>query len=410
MKRTILRAGAIFFAMALVLAACGGDTGSEGTGSESTGSDDTGGETTTDPIVVGGIAGTTGAYGAVGIAVINGTQMAVDEINAAGGIAGRQIDFRWADDAADATKSSQLFQQYVSEGAVVILGSPDTGPTTAALGDQMQIPVLGAVDDGGLTVYPNGPDEPPFAWTFSTSLNTFAWGGKIAQWALENCPDGLAMLHDPTTYGLGGLAGFTMVMEEAGADFAYVESITENWASGATVNLDAEIQKIVDSGASCVEVWLTPGDEAAFMQEIDSLGLDDLVVLGNDVTNADKTFTDLAGAEGDGMISALLTSDVYPNERLLEWQQKYRDQFDDLEPGPFAELSYDAVYILKQVIEDADGDTSPEAIRAGLNSLTGFDGLTGTLSFTEQIHTTINKEQLTMVQWNYEAQKWEPIE
>lgn len=396
MKRIIPGVAALA-AATLVLAGCSGDPGSGGSGSG-------------DKIVIGGIAGTTGAYGAVGIAVINGTQMAVDEINAAGGIAGRQIDFRWDDDAADATKSSQLFQQFVSDGAVAILGSPDTGPTTAALGDQMQIPVLGAVDDGGLTVYPNGPDEKPYAWTFSTSLNTFAWGGKLAEWSLKNCPNGLAILHDPTTYGLGGLAGFQMVLDENKSDFVYAESITENWGSGATVNLDAEIQKIVDSGASCVEVWLTPGDEAAFMQEIASLGITDLKVLGNDVTNADSTFTDLAGPEGDGMISALLTSDVYPNERLSSWQEQYRGLFDGLEPGPFAELSYDAVYILKQVIEDAGGDTSPETIRAGLNKLTDFDGLTGKLSFTEQIHTTINKEQLTMVQWNYANKKWEPME
>lgn len=396
MKRIIPGVAAVAVA-AMALAGCSGDPQTGGDGSDA-------------PIVVGGIAGTTGAYGAVGIAMINGTQMAVDEINEAGGIAGRQIDFRWEDDAADATKSSQLFQQFVSEGAVAILGSPDTGPTTAALGDQMQIPVLGAVDDGGLTVYPNGPDEAPYAWTFSTSLNTFAWGGKLAEWSIDNCPNGLAMLHDPTTYGLGGLAGFQMVFEETGHDFVYLESITENWSSGATVNLDAEIQKIVDSGASCVEVWLTPGDEAAFMQEIDSLGITDLKVLGNDVTNADATFTDLAGAQGDGMISALLTSDVYPNDRLTEWQGRYRELFDGLEPGPFAELSYDAVYILKQVIEDADGKTDPETIRAGLNKLTGFDGLTGELTFTEQIHTTINKEQLTMVQWSYESKKWEPIE
>lgn len=397
MKRMIPGAIALAAATALVLAGCSGGDGGGGGGSD-------------EPIVIGGIAGTTGAYGAVGIAVINGTQMAVDEINEAGGIGGRPIDFKWDDDAADATKSSQLFQQFVSEGAVAILGSPDTGPTTAALGDQMKIPVLGAVDDGGLTVYPNGPDEPPFAWTFSTSLNTFAWGAKIADWALDNCPGGLAMLHDPTTYGLGGLAGFQMSLDEAGAEFAYVESITENWGSGATVNLDAEIQKIVDSGADCVEIWLTPGDEAAFMQEIASLGIDDLTVLGNDVTNADATFTDLAGADGDGMVSALLTSDVHPNDRLTEWQGQYRDKFDGLEPGPFAELSYDAVYILKQVIEDADGKTDPESIRAGLNSLSGFDGLTGTLGFTEQIHTTINKEQLTMVQWKVDSGEWKPME
>ena len=146
------------------------------------------------------------------------------------------------------------------------------------------------------------------------------------------------------------------------------------------------------------------------MQEIASLGITDLTVMGNDVTNADATFTDLAGPEGDGMVSALLTSDVHPTDRLLEWQDQYRGLFDGLEPGPFAELSYDAVYILKQVIEDADGATDPESIRAGLNKLTDFDGLTGSLSFTEQIHTTINKEQLTMVQWSVDSGKWEPME
>jgi len=363
-----------------------------------------------DTIKIGGIAGTTGAYGAVGIAVINGTQMAVDEINAAGGIDGRQIDFVWDDDAADATKSSQLFQQFVSDGAVAIFGSPDTGPTTAALGEQMQIPVLGAVDDGGLTVYPNGPDEPPYEWVFSTSLNTFAWGAKLAEWSIDNCPNGLAMLHDPSAYGLGGVAGFQMVFEETGHDFVYIEPITENWASGATVNLDAEIQKIVASGADCVEVWLTPGDEAAFMQELDSLGIDDLTVLGTDVTNADSTFTDLAGAQGDGLVSAMMTADAFPNDRLVEWREKYRGLFDGLEPGPFAEISYDAVYILKQVIEDADGATDPESIRQGLNALTDFDGLTGSLSFSEDVHTTINKEDLTMVRWNFATKTWDVIE
>jgi branched-chain amino acid transport system substrate-binding protein len=393
MKRIIPGAAALAIA-AVALAGCAGDTGT------------TGGDT----IKIGGIAGTTGAYGAVGIAVINGTQMAVDEINAAGGIDGRQIEFVWDDDAADATKSSQLFQQFVSDGAVAIFGSPDTGPTTAALGEQMQIPVLGAVDDGGLTVYPNGPDEPPYQWVFSTSLNTFAWGAKLAEWSIDNCPGGLAMLHDPSAYGLGGVAGFETVFSETGHDFAYISPITENWGSGATVNLDAEIQKILDSGADCVEVWLTPGDEAAFMQELDSLGITDLTVLGTDVTNADSTFTDLAGEQGDGLISAMMTADAFPSDRLVEWRDQYRELFDGLNPGPFAEISYDAVYILKQVIEDADGATDPESIRQGLNALTDFPGLTGDLSFSEDVHTTINKEDLTMVRWNFGTQTWEPIE
>jgi hypothetical protein len=64
------------------------------------------------------------------------------------------------------------------------------------------------VDDGGLTVYPKGPTSDPNPWVFDFGLNTFAWGQKIGEYALKHCPNGgLAVLHDPTTYGEGGNYG-----------------------------------------------------------------------------------------------------------------------------------------------------------------------------------------------------------
>ena len=63
-----------------------------------------------DPILIGLIAGTTGAYGAVGVAVVNGAIMAVDEINAAGGVMGRKIKLDWHNDNADATLSAEQLE------------------------------------------------------------------------------------------------------------------------------------------------------------------------------------------------------------------------------------------------------------------------------------------------------------
>ncbi|CAN5320436.1 ABC transporter substrate-binding protein [soil metagenome] len=387
MKRIMFASAAT--AAALLLAGCAG-----------------GGGSSSGTILIGGIAGTTGAYGSTGQAVVNGTQLAVDEINAAGGINGQQVKFDWADDGADATTSSQLFNKYLSAGAVAIVGSPDTGPTTAALADQKKLPVIGAVDDGGLTVYPNGPDKPPYAWAFSTSLNTFAWGGAIADYALKNCPGGLAVLHDPSSYGLGGLAGIQMVYDAAGKKLALEESITENWSTGATVGLKSEIDKIVASGADCVDIWLTPQDQASFVQEANSLGVK-LTFLGNDETDADSTFSDLAGDQAHGMISALLTTDVNPTPDLTKFREAYKKQFS-VDATPFAELSYDAVYILKQAIETGKS-TKPADIQKQLNAITDFPGLTGSLTFSEQQHTTINKDQLTMVSFNSKSKAWEPL-
>src|SRR5207245_11333897 len=98
------------------------------------------------PILVGLIAGTTGAYGSTGVAVVNGAQLAVDKINAAGGVLGRQLKLDANNDDASATLSGQLFAKMVSEGAVVIAGSPDTGPTTAELAVRLKVPTLGMYD------------------------------------------------------------------------------------------------------------------------------------------------------------------------------------------------------------------------------------------------------------------------
>ena len=101
------------------------------------------------PMLIGLIAGTTGAYGSTGIAVVNGAQMAVDKINAAGGVLGRQFKLDPHNDDASATVSGQLFEKLVAAGAVAIAGSPDTGPVTAELAIRHKIPTIGVVDDGG---------------------------------------------------------------------------------------------------------------------------------------------------------------------------------------------------------------------------------------------------------------------
>jgi len=389
MKRIVI--AGIATAAVLALAGCSGSGGGSGS---------SGGT-----ILVGGIAGTSGAYGSTGQAVFNGSQLAIDEINAKGGVLGKKLKFEGHDDGASATTSSQLFNRLLSEGAVAIVGSPDTGPTTASLSSQKKIPVIGAVDDGGLTIYPNGPDKPPFPWAFSTSLSTFAWGGALGDYALAHCT-GLAVLHDPSSYGLGGLAGIQQSYDAAGKKLALTDAITENWSTGATVGLKSEIDKIKASGANCVDIWLTPQDQASFVQEANNEGAK-FTFLGNDETSADPTFSGLSKDQAQGMISALITTEVHPSATLTAFQSKYKAKFN-VASTPFAELSYDAIYMLKQAIEKGKS-TDAASLQKQLNSISDYPGLTGSLTFTKQQHTTLTKEQLTVVSFNTATSTWDPV-
>ena len=105
-----------------------------------------------EPYLIGLIAGTTGAYGSTGVATVNGAQMAVDKINASGGVLGRQLKLDPHNDDASATVSGQLYEKLIAAGAIAIAGSPDTGPVTAQLAIRHKFPTIGVVDDGGLTV------------------------------------------------------------------------------------------------------------------------------------------------------------------------------------------------------------------------------------------------------------------
>lgn len=355
------------------------------------------------PILIGLIAGTTGAYGTTGVQTVQGAQVAVDRLNADSGLLGRPVRLEWYNDNASGTLSGELFKKLVSEKAVAIVGSPDTGPVTAQLADRYKIPTIGVVDGGGLTVYPDGPDGEPHRWVFEFGGNTFAWGGKIAQYALKHCPGGLAVLHDRTTYGLGGYAGIRQVYDKAGRKIASDQPITENWSTGATTGLIPEIDAARKAGADCAVMWLTPQDQAAFMQDLHSLG-DKFIVLGNDETNADSTFVDLAGASADGVIGAFLTSSLHPTPELNAFIDAYKKKFN-VEPSQYSETTYDSIMMLAAMIRQTN-TTDPEALRKAFDGTAHYAGITGDLGFAPKKHVTITSDDLTLVKYDAAKKEW----
>jgi branched-chain amino acid transport system substrate-binding protein len=353
--------------------------------------------------LIGLIAGTTGAYGSTGIATVNGSQMAVDEVNAAGGVNGHKFKLDSHNDNASATLSGQLYQKLMSAGAIVIAGSPDTGPVTAQLAERHKFPTIGVVDDGGLTVNPKGPTSPPNPWVFDFGLNTFAWGEKIGEHALKHCPDGLAVLHDPSTYGQGGLFGIQLAYDKAGKKIAMDHTITENWSTGATAGLMPEVNAIKAAGIKCVDVWLTPQDQAAFMQDLHSIGYE-AIVYGNDETNADDTFSSLAGDLSDGMITAMLTTELHPSPELLAFRDAYKKKFG-VDATPFSAGAYDSIKMLAQVINEVKS-TKPKDLQKGFNAVQDFKGMTGNIGFSKTSHITITAAQVTLVKHDAKSKSW----
>ena len=87
-----------------------------------------------DKYYIGGIGPTTGATAIYGTAVKNGAQIAVDEINAAGGINGKQIEYRFEDDQNDAEKAVNAYNTLKDWGMQMLVGTTTTAPCIAVAG------------------------------------------------------------------------------------------------------------------------------------------------------------------------------------------------------------------------------------------------------------------------------------
>jgi branched-chain amino acid transport system substrate-binding protein len=384
---------------ALVLSACGGGSGSSGGGGGSSSS--------SGDIVVGELAGSSGAYAVVGEEVFGGSEMAVEKINEEGGVMGRKIDLNTYNDAGSATQANEEFRRALSDKSVAIMGSPDEGEVIATLAQHYEIPDLGEVDEGALTVYPDGPEEPPLSWVYSNTLDGFGLGNLIAQYALKEC-NSLAILHDPTSYGKGGDDGIRQTYEEEGQIEKIVldEPVSEDWSNGTPVSLTSDMSKIKESGADCVEVWLTPQDQAAFVTEMHHLG-DEFTVLGNDNMTQLDVFQELAGKYADGALAPQLTSVVEESPEIKEFDKEFEAKHH-ITPSVNAYGAYMGTFILAKAIEMGKS-TEPQKIQESLDKLKNFKGLMGTVSYSPELHTAIQAGQLTMVQWEAAGEKWVPV-
>lgn len=377
---------------AVALAACSASPGSTSGASTRADKSASGGGK---PIVIGGVIGTTGAYGVTGVQMKNATKLAISQINAKGGVLGRKLTFKWYNDQASATIATQEFRRVVGEGAVAVEGSGDAAPATTAIANKMGIPEFAVIDDGGLTIQPTGPKAKPLPWSFDTATNSFAYGTADAQYANSHCSN-LAVLHDPTPYGVGGNDAIRAAYHKK---IVLDNAISEDWSSGATVPITAEINKLKQANADCVVVWLTPQDEASFVKTEASLG-DKFTVIGNDETNASTVFTKLAGSAADGTVTNQVTALLHPSAKLKSFEKEYARKFGGT-ASVFGYGTYDGVMMVAKAIQ-MEHSTKPKAIQKGLNSIKNYPGLTGKLTL-KGTHQTMGANELTAVKWNGSA-------
>ena len=325
-----------------------------------------------DTFKIGGIGPITGGAAVYGQAVMNASQMAADDINAAGGINGYQIEFNFQDDEHDAEKSVNAYNTLKDWGIQMLLGTVTSTPCTAVEGE--------ASNDNMFLLTPSGSAVESISGdnAFRVCFSDPNQGTASAQYIGENkLAEKVAVIYNSSdVYSTGIYNNF--VTESANQPFEIVSA--EAFTEDSKTDFSVQLQKAKDAGADMVflPIYYTEASliltQAAGMDYAPTFfgcdGLDGLLAVeGFDTSLAEGVMllTPFAADADDEQTKAFVSA----------YEEKYGET-----PIQFAADAYDGMYIIKTAAEkagitpDMDASAICDALKAAMTEIT-YDGLTG---------------------------------
>ncbi len=341
------------------------------------------------PIKLGVIAPLTGGGTSYGLGIKQGAQMAVDEINQAGGVNGRKIDMVTEDDASDPAQSVTAMTRLVdSDKADVIVGGWGSSQVLAhqPVAEKAGVPyiIVGATS-------PKITNE-NVKWSFRVIQTDAIQAVEIANAALDNLKASrIAVIFDSNDYGTGNRDVFAQRLKERNVQPVAVESYQTN-----DKDWTAQLTKIRDANPDVLAVFGTIPAAPAIMTQARQLGIKARFIGTGGLAN--EQLMGLGGAAVEGTIlTTYFQEDTDPEAKA--WADKYTQLFASSSNPPrpvLAAWEYRAVkQILLPVLQKAGSDK--EAIRSGLQNFKGHVfGLQDEVYF-DKTHQLVQHSVLTEV-------------
>ena len=315
----------------------------------------------------------TGPAAAYGIAVESGMKIAVEEINAKGGI---QFEFKAEDDEADGEKAVSAYNALKDWGMDIFLGSVTSGSAAAAaaeaVADQMFMltPSASAVEvaQAGNNVFQMCFTDPN-------------QGASAAELMAQKWPDAtIGMIYDSSdAYSAGIASGFVAKASELGLNVA-----VDNAAFTADTKADLSTQVTMCKDAGCDLVFLPfyYSEASQVLTYADTIGYEP-TFFGCDGMDGILTVEGFDAALAEGLVLMTPFDANATDEATSSFVTKFKEANDGLVPNQFGADGYDCVYAVYEALtaKGLDGTATSADMCAALvewfTTNDGFDGLTG---------------------------------
>lgn len=335
-----------------------------------------------DKYYIGGIGPTTGATAIYGTAVKNGAQIAVDEINAAGGINGKQIEYRFEDDQNDAEKAVNAYNTLKDWGMQMLVGTTTTAPCIAVAGKTASDNVF------QITPSASSPDvlSSGNGNVFQVCFTDPNQGVASAQYIAENkLATKIGIIYDSSdVYSSGIEEKFEAEAKTQGLNIVSKAAFTAD----SKTDFGTQLQKAKDAGADLLFLPIYYQEASIILKQADTMGYKPKFfgVDGMDgILTVENFDTKLAE---DVMLLTPFAADA-KDKTVQNFVKIYKEKYEDT-PNQFAADSYDAVYALKAAIEESKATTDMSASDM-------CDALKGAMTKIKMQGLTGGKDGLT---WN----------
>ncbi|HEX2890001.1 ABC transporter substrate-binding protein [Vineibacter terrae] len=310
-----------------------------------------------DTIKIPNIIELSGGGATVGNNWKNGSQLAAEEINAAGGILGKKIRLEFVDTASDPGKARAAVQRALDEEPIAIFGPIYSGSVSATLkltADAETAQIMGG-EAANLTAQGS-------KYLFRTSFGQNVSMPKIANYLRDEVKaKSVAVVYVNNDFGKGGRDAIIKELKERNIAVAADLSTEAGQADFA-----ADVIKLKGANADAVFVYLNEEESARFLREAKKQGLNRPLI--GETTLLGQKVIDLAGDAADGVKGHVgLTVDA-PIPAIQEFGRKFQARYN-YKPDHNGVKGYIAVYMLKAAAEKA-GKLQPKAIAAALHGLT----------------------------------------
>ncbi len=321
-------------------------------------------------ILIGGLAPLTGDIAVYGNAVKNAASMAFDEINAAGGVLGKQIEYKVLDEKGDSAEAINAYNRLTSENIVALLGDVTSKPSIAVaeLAAEDGLPML--------TPTASHPDvTKPGDNIFRVCFLDPFQGAAMATFAADSLgAKTVAVLYNTSDdYSQGLAASFQAQAESLGLTVVNYEGYGAD-----DKDFKAQLTKIASSNPDALFIPDYYAKDALIATQAREAGIT-VPILGADGWDGVLTAVD---ASNISVLNDVYFSNHYSvqdtSEKVSTFVKNYTAKFGEA-PNALAALGYDAAYMLAQAITTADS-TDSDKIVAALAGIK-YEGVTGTIQY-----------------------------